>query len=373
MPDEVLESVTSQARSAGGRAAPIDGVLVVSFGGPRGPADVLPFLENVTAGRGIPRERLEVVAEHYFSRGGVSPINAETDAFIEAMRVQLAARGRGDVAVYSGNRNWSPTIAEALTTAAGDGRAHLAVVLTSAYSGYSSCRQYRENIADAAAQVEQPLRDRGLVLPRLSFVRPWGLQAEVVEAWGRLATGAVKALPADDVRLVFVAHSIPSSAARASGPPGEGGAYVRELTDLAGRVAEHVRGRVGSPVRWSIAYCSRSGLPQTPWLEPDISDELADLAAQGVRGVAAVPIGFVADHMEVVQDLDTVAAADASRLGIAWHRAPTLRDDPHVAGRLAELALAAGEQPGQCPRGCCAPVGRPGAPVADRAAAFEGR
>lgn len=393
MPGESETAAPTESRVADA----VDGILLVSFGGPRAPEDVMPFLERVTAGRGVPRERLELVAEHYFARGGVSPINAETAALVTALRTQLGARGREDVAVYLGNRNWSPGIDEALIQAAYDGRRHLAVVLTSAYSGYSSCRQYRENVADAVDRARDAVGEK---LPALSFVRPWGLQPEVVATWGRLATEATRAAlesaagassgdstgaptgavaaegesGACETRLVFVAHSIPLAANRASGPPDDGGAYVRELTRLAELIAAHVATEVGRSIPWSLAYCSRSGPPSQPWLEPDISDALAELAGQGVRSVAAVPIGFVADHMEVVQDLDTVAAADAATLGLAWHRAPTLRDDPAVAACLTDLALAAGEAAAPCPAGCCAPIARPGAPsTADtRAAAFEG-
>lgn len=373
VPTERLEGGVSDPR-------PIDGVLLVSFGGPRGPGDVMPFLEKVTAGRGVPRERLELVAEHYLARGGVSPINAETEALVARLREELASRGRDDVGVYLGNRNWPPLLGEALEQAAAEGRRHLAVVLTSAYSGYSSCRQYRENVAEALTAVA----GQGGDTPQLSFVRPWGLEPEVVSAWARLAAPATRAaldaLGAErdeeqasaQARLVFVAHSIPESAARTAGPPGNGGAYVREVRQVCAQVAALLEPQVGARLEWSLAYCSRSGPPSVPWLEPDISDELAALAGQGVRSVACVPVGFVADHMEVAQDLDTVAAADAARLGIAWHRAPTLRDDPQVAARLTGLALAAGESPAVCPAGCCAPIGRPGAPPPERSAAFEG-
>lgn len=354
-------------------AEPIDGVLLVSFGGPRGPADVMPFLEKVTAGRDVPRERLEVVAEHYLARGGVSPINAETEALVTRLGEELVSRGRDDMGVYLGNRNWPPLLDEALAQAAAEGRKHLAVVLTSAYSGYSSCRQYRENIAEALAARAGEAGGT----PRLSFVRPWGLEAEIVSAWARLAAPAARAaLEAQQdparVRLVFVAHSIPEAAARTAGPPGDGGAYVAEIREVCAEIAALLEPQIGRRIEWSLAYCSRSGPPAVKWLEPDISDELAALAGQGVQSVACVPVGFVADHMEVVQDLDTVAAADAAHLGISWHRAPTLRDDPQVAARLVDLALAAGDRPGLCPAGCCAPIGRPGAPSPVRAAAFEG-
>ncbi len=350
---------------------PIDGVLLVSFGGPRGPAEVMPFLERVTAGRGIPRARLLEVAEHYNARGGVSPINAETAAQARALGAALARQAGRPVPVFTGNRNWTPGIGDALRAAAQAGCRHLAVLLTSAYPGYSGCRQYRENVAAALAELPGGLR-----APALSFVPPWGLGDPVVQAWTRLTVQSLRRLAASSPHalgaiaphIVFVAHSVPMPAAITAGPPQAPGAYVRELRELSGQVIAGVSESAGLRPDWSLAYCSRSGRPGSPWLEPDICDELAALAARGVRAVAAIPIGFVADHMEVVEDLDSEAAGVAAGLGIAWDRAPTLRDDAQVAGYLAGLARAAGRSPGFCQRGCCPPAG-PGA--AARPAAFE--
>lgn len=368
----------SPAQTAKHRApsTDVDGVLLVSFGGPRVPEDVVPFLENVTAGRGIPRERLEVVGEHYFARGGASPINDETDALADAIREALATQGRPEVGVYVGNRNWDPYIDDAVQRAVADGVTHLAVVVTSAYSGYSSCRQYREDVA----AVINRAREANRALPRFSYVRPWGLQPSVLDTWGRRTTAVASAALTDverpeQVRIVFVAHSLPTSAARTSGPVDAPGAYERELNAVAGYAAARAARETGTELDWELTWCSRSGRPEQPWLVPDISDALVGLAGQGVTSVAVVPIGFVADHMEVVQDLDTDAAATADRLGIAFHRAETLRAEPEVAATLAELALAAGAAPGLCPPGCCRAPARPasmdGPGPAPRPAAFE--
>lgn len=357
-----------------------DAVLLVSFGGPRGPDDVIPFLENVTAGRGIPKARLEVVGEHYFARGGVSPINDETEALAQAMRVALAERG-AELPVYVGNRNWTPTIDEAFERAASEGRRHLAVVVTSAYSGYSSCRQYREDVAASLRRATETRARGGRVgtvggasLPHLSYVRPWGLADPVVDTWAArtravLSSALADAGAPDRARIVFVAHSIPDRAAVSSGPPDRRGAYVRQLTEVAARSAADANRALGAEVAWELVYCSRSGSPEVPWLEPDVNDALVSLAGEGVRSVAMVPIGFVADHMEVVWDLDTEAAATAAECGITVHRAPTLRNEPAVAALLVNLALAAGRNPGFCPRGCCAAPQRPGSST--RPAAFE--
>ncbi|WP_208302263.1 ferrochelatase [Dermatophilus congolensis] len=352
-------------------AGMIDGIVLVSFGGPRGEADVVPFLENVTAGRGVPRERLMVVGEHYFARGGVSPINAETQAQAEAMRSALERAGRGDVPVFVGNRNWDPYVHEALLAASQAGVRRAAVVVTSAYSGYSSCRQYREDIAAAVARLEAA----GERVPELVYVRPWGLEPVVVAAWQRRAVEFVGRavqgdVSLDEVRVLFVAHSIPEGAAVHSGPQGNPRTYERELMAVAHSCAQAVEESLGAQPGWDLVFCSRSGRPEQPWLVPDINDAITALQGSGVRSVVLVPIGFVADHMEVVQDLDTEAADTAAGIGVEFLRAPTLRDEQAVAQRLAELALNAGQEPGLCQVDCCLAPLRPGTqrPVA----AFEG-
>jgi ferrochelatase len=361
-------------------AAPYDGVLLLSFGGPERPADVLPFLENVTRGRGIPRERLDVVAEHYLRFGGRSPINDQNRALLAALRAELDARGL-HLPLYWGNRNWDPYLLAALRQARADGVRRLCVILTSAYSSYSSCRQYREDLAAAllALASEGGVPD----VPEVDKVRHYynhpGFVAAVTDA---VLDGLAK-LPDDareGARLVFVTHSVPTAMNDTAGP--DGGRYERQHRDVAATVgtavAERLRGRGadagagnGSPEpAWDLVYCSRSGPPDQPWLEPDINDHLRALHARGVPGVVVVPVGFVSDHMEVVFDLDTEARETAEDLGLPFVRAATVGTDPRFVSALVDLVLeraslargetrrqpAAGELGASwavCPAGCC--------------------
>jgi ferrochelatase len=299
-------------------AAGYDAVLLVSFGGPEGPDDVIPFLRNVTAGRDVPAERLAAVAEHYDAFGGVSPINAQNRALVSTLAVELAPRR-----VYWGNRNWAPYLPETLAQMRADGVRRAAVFLTSAYSSYSSCRQYREDLAAAhpgALQLEKL---------RAYYNHPGFIaaQAEQVAALGeRLAPEAV---------LLFTAHSIPEASARTSGP--NGGAYPAQLAEAARLVAERVREQTGWQGAYEVAWQSRSGPPSVPWLEPDVNDRLESLAAQGVTDVAAVPIGFISDHVEVRYDLDTEAAATAARVGIRFARAGTVSANRSFVRMVREL------------------------------------
>jgi ferrochelatase len=342
---------------------PYDALLLVSFGGPEKPDDVVPFLENVTRGRGIPRERLEQVGEHYFQFGGRSPINDQNRALLAALREDFAGHGL-DLPVYWGNRNWDPYLTDALTQMRDDGITRAACFVTSAYSSYSGCRQYRENLAEAAAAVQgAPVLDK----LRTYYNHP-GFVGPVVDA----VLAALAELPAelrDECRLVFVTHSIPDTMNDVSGPAG--GAYVAQHRSVADLVAELVRREVTRPVPHDLVYCSRSGPPSVPWLEPDVNDHLEALAEQGVPGVVLVPVGFVSDHMEVIYDLDTEALATAERLGMAAVRAATPGVDPRFVGLVRELLLeraatergepvgrtALGSLPAghdRCPIGCCA-------------------
>jgi protoporphyrin/coproporphyrin ferrochelatase len=310
---------------------PYDAFLLISFGGPEGPDDVMPFLENVTRGRNVPRARLEAVAEHYLAFGGVSPINEQCRELIAALDLPLP--------VYWGNRNWTPYLTDTVRdmTAAGVRRA-LAFV-TSAYRSYSSCRQYLEDIERARAEVgpDAPVIDKiQRFYDHPGFIGPF---AENVRA-------ALAGLP-PDAHVVFTAHSIPVAMAELAGPGG--GRYVAELT-RAGELAAEQAGFHGP---WSLAYSSRSGPPSQSWLEPDINDHLAALAKDGVTAVAVVPIGFVSDHMEVRHDLDVEAAQTARSLGLAFARAatPGVRLAPMI-GELVRGHLADGP-PLPCPAGCC--------------------
>ncbi|WP_183100333.1 ferrochelatase [Nocardioides pelophilus] len=322
-----------------------DAILLLSFGGPEGPDDVVPFLENVTRGRGIPRERLAQVGQHYFLFGGKSPINDQNKALIAALEADLAAAGI-DLPVYWGNRNWDPFLVDTVRQMAADGRRRVACVATSAYSSWSGCRQYRDNIEAAVAEVPDA--------PRIDKVRWFAHHPGFVAAVVDRTVEALSALPTelqDDARLVFVTHSIPITMNDESGP--DGGAYLAQHLDVAAAVAERVAAATGRDRLHELVFCSRSGSPHTPWLEPDVNDRLEELAGEGVRAVVLVPVGFVSDHMEVVYDLDTEALATAERLGIEARRAGTAGVDPRFVAALRELAL---EQPIEaCPAHCCLP------------------
>ncbi|MEU6484160.1 ferrochelatase [Streptomyces sp. NPDC046887] len=364
--------------------APYDALLLLSFGGPEGPDDVVPFLENVTRGRGIPTERLREVGQHYFLFGGVSPINDQNRALLAALRKDFADAGL-DLPVYWGNRNWAPYLTDALREMVRDGRRHIAVLATSAYASYSGCRQYRENLADALATLEA----EGLPLPRVDklrhyfnhpgFVRPMidGVLRSLAELDEEVRAGA---------HLAFTTHSIPTASADTSGPVGEhgeGGAYVAEHLDTARLIADAVRQETGVEHPWQLVYQSRSGAPHIPWLEPDICDHLEELHGVGAPAVVMVPIGFVSDHMEVLYDLDTEATAKAAELGLPVRRSATVGDDPRFAAAVRDLLLerAAAERGSApercalgslgpshdlCPVGCCpARSERPAAAGAD--------
>ncbi|HYO38831.1 MAG TPA: ferrochelatase [Nocardioidaceae bacterium] len=346
--------------------APYDAVLLVSFGGPEKPEDVLPFLENVTRGRGIPRERLEEVGEHYHLFGGRSPINDQNRRFRAATEEDLRSNGI-DVPVYWGNRNWDPYLADALAAMQADGVRRAAVLVTSAYSSYSGCRQYREDLAAAVGSLNP---DRGPV-PRLDRLRHYYNHPGFVEPMVDATLSALADLPdaaRRDASVLFVTHSVPESMNDTAGP--HGGAYVAQHRAVAEEVGERVRQQTGHRYPSELVYCSRSGPPQVPWLEPDVNDRIEELAASGVAGVVVVPIGFVSDHMEVIYDLDTEASATAEKAGIAFARAATAGLDPRFVSMVRDLlveraavergeeaprATVGGQSPSWdlCPAGCC--------------------
>ncbi len=310
---------------------PYDALLLVSFGGPEGPGDVLPFLENVTRGRGIPRERLEEVGQHYYLFGGRSPINDQCREFIAAVEADFAAHGV-DLPIYWGNRNWDPYLTDTLAAMAADGVRRAACFVTSAYSSYSGCRQYRENLYDAVRTVEGA--------PALDKLRHYFNHPGFVRANADATVAALGRLPADErdqARFVFVTHSIPTTMAESAGP--EGDAYVDQHRSTAHLVAAAVTARTGVERGWDLTYCSRSGAPQTPWLEPDVNDHLEKLSAAGTTAVVVVPIGFISDHMEVVYDLDTEAQETAERLGLAFARAATAGVHPAFVAAVRDLVL----------------------------------
>ncbi|MFF3068295.1 ferrochelatase [Kitasatospora sp. NPDC057936] len=325
-------------------AAPYDALLLLSFGGPEAPEDVVPFLENVTRGRGIPKERLKEVGKHYFMFGGVSPINGQNRELLAALRKDFADHGL-DLPVYWGNRNWAPYLTDTLREMAADGHRRIAVLATSAYAGYSGCRQYRENLADALAV----LADEGGPELRVDKLRHFYNHPGFVGPMAEATVAALEWLPAgvrDGARLAFTTHSIPDAMAETSGAPDDpargesGGAYVAQHLDVARLVVEAVAERTGVAGRpWELVYQSRSGAPHIPWLEPDICDHLEAQHADGAPAVVMVPIGFVSDHMEVKYDLDTEAVAKAAELGLPVARAATVGADPRFTAAVRELVL----------------------------------
>ena len=303
--------------------------MIVSFGGPEGHDDVLPFLRNVTEGRGVSDERLAAVAEHYHLFGGVSPINQCNRDLIAALTQELARRGV-ELPVYWGNRNWSPHLADTVAQMRDDGVSRAIAFVTSAFGSYSGCRQYAEDIVTARTAV-------GSDAPELQKLPPFWNQEGFLSAMADNLGGTRKAEPTAPV--VFTAHSIPHSMA-ATAP------YVAQLTEACRRVAN-----LTGTAQWSLAYQSRSGPPHVPWLEPDIGDELGRLAEEGADSVIVVPIGFVADHMEVIYDLDVEARQRAEELGLEFTRVPTVGTHPAFVSMIADLVLGAPRPP--CPADCC--------------------
>lgn len=314
-----------------------DAILLLGFGGPEAQEHVLPFLRNVTAGRGIPDERLEEVAHHYRHFGGVSPINEQNRVLRAALEAELAQRGHG-LPVYWGNRNWMPYLDEALQQAYDDGHRTILTIATSAYSSYSSCRQYREDLADAVeatgldGRVEiDKVRDffdhSGFAAPFIDGIRD-GIRTLAAQGITNLA---------DDVEILFSTHSIPNADADRSGAPedgfGPGGAYLAQHLALA----EYIVDELGSVAPWQLVFQSRSGPPQVPWLEPDINDVIAELPARGRKAVLIVPLGFVSDHMEVLWDLDTEAMETAGEHGLVAVRTASPGTHPAFVAGLADL------------------------------------
>ncbi len=327
-----------------------DAILVVSFGGPEGTDDVIPFLENVTRGRNVPRERLEEVAHHYEMFGGVSPINAQNRALIAALRVELDAVGI-DLPIYFGNRNWDPFLADALREMADDGVERTIAFFTSAYSSYSGCRQYREDLYNAQ-QVVGP-RAPEVLKTRVFYNHPGWIQANADHVRAALAE-----LPADaaSTHVAFTAHSIPVAMAKAC-------RYEDQLRESARLVAEAV-----GATDTELVYQSRSGPPHVPWLEPDILDHLRTVSERGVENVVISPIGFVSDHLEVLFDLDVEAREVGVELGINLARASTASTHPAFVSMIRELIeerlrdsperLALGRYAAShdvCPVDCCLP------------------
>jgi ferrochelatase len=311
----------------------VDALLVLSFGGPERLADVRPFLENVTRGRGVPPERLDAVEEHYRHFGGVSPLNARNRELVAAVRE------RTPLPVYFGNRNWHPMVEDTVAEMARDGVRRALVFATSAYGGYSACRQYHEDIARARAAVGEKGYGCGSVtVPDLVKLRHFFDHPAFVAANADAVRAARATLPAevrDAARVVFTAHSVPTAADAAAGTPEDGGhRYSRQVAEAARLAADELG--IGLDA-YDVVWQSRSGPPQVPWLEPDVVDHLDGLHAARVPAVVVAPIGFVSDHVEVVWDLDTEARERAAELGMAFARAATAGPDPRFADMVVEL------------------------------------
>jgi ferrochelatase len=320
-------------------STPYDALLVVSFGGPEGMDDVIPFLENVLRGRNVPRERMLQVAHHYELFGGVSPINQQNRDLIEALEKELQRRGP-KLPIYWGNRNWHPMLVDTLRRMSSDGIRNALAFVTSAYSSYSSCRQYLQNISDAQAEV-------GPGAPRVEKLRafynhPLFIEANVDQiraAWQQLDD-------AGSAQLVFTAHSIPESMAANSN-------YAAQLAEAGSLIAQAL-----NIENWQVVYQSRSGSPSQPWLGPDVCEHLKVLAGGGVTNVVVAPIGFVSDHMEVVYDLDVEAQSVAKDLGMNMARARTAGTHPAFVRMIRELMLERinNESPPLiCAPDCCLP------------------
>jgi protoporphyrin/coproporphyrin ferrochelatase len=323
-----------------------DALLVVSFGGPEGMDDVIPFLENVLRGRNVPRERMLSVSHHYEMFGGVSPINQQNRNLIAALKQDLDTHGP-KLPIYWGNRNWHPLLSDTLRQMTADGVRNALAFVTSAYSSYSSCRQYRENIASAQATVgpEAPHVDK----LRAFYNHPLFIQANVDHirsAWSRLDSDS-------DAQLVFTAHSIPETMAANC-------EYVAQLQEAGSLIAAEL-----GIEQWQVVYQSRSGSPMQPWLGPDINDHLRELHSKGTGAVVVAPIGFVSDHMEIVYDLDFEAQNLANELGIKMVRAATAGTHPAFVKMIRELIVermynepprflgSRGPVHDVCPADCC--------------------
>lgn len=325
-----------------------DALLVLSFGGPNGPDDVIPFLENVLRGRNVPRERMLEVAEHYYHFGGKSPINEQNLALIAELRKAVPLR------VYFGNRNWTPYVADALRELHQDGHRNIAVFATSAFGSWSGCRQYREDMIKALAETGLA---NDLTLTKLPL---FSLRDEFIAVMtDRVREAAAQLNDAEE--LVFTAHSIPMSMAQ-TGP------YVPQLEEASRRVAE----AAGFAGRWKLVYQSRSGPPTQPWLEPDVCDYIK---ASGKKSLIICPIGFISDHMEVMYDLDTEAKDLCTELGIQMVRAGTAGTHPQFVELIAKLVAEGQGSPhdARCFGDCCPTPQRPPSVQPPPAAPATGR
>ena len=326
-----------------------DAILLVAFGGPERPADVIPFLENVLRGRNVPRDRMMEVAEHYYHFGGVSPINQQMRELVALLEAELRERGPR-LPVYWGNRNWAPMLGDTVRKMRDDGVRRAAAFVMSAYSSYSGCRQYLEDIARARETA-------GVGAPEIDKLRLFFNHPGFIEPVADRVRAALAKLP--NASLVYTAHSVPVSMAATS-------QYEAQLKEACRLVSEKLERR-----DWRLVYQSRSGPPSQPWLGPDIGEYLRGLPASGAREVVVAPIGFISDHMEVLYDLDTEASALCRELGLHFVRAATVGNDPAFVSMIRELVLErmrelpprwlgnGGPSRDACEPDCCAPPRRP--------------
>lgn len=343
--------------------APYDAVLLLSFGGPTGPDDVMPFLRRVTAGRGVPDERLALVAEHYRARGGTSPISAENARLRDDLQAELRRRGH-ELPVLRADRHTAPLVVDALREAHVLGAHRVVTVVTSAYPSYSGCRQYREDLATGWAAA----RDEGIVV-EVDKLAPYAALPAFRAAQARLlgeALAELADLPDEQVAVLFVTHSIPLTMDELSGPgDGPGHAYTSAHLRVAEDVLDRVTAATGRSPAGELVFCSRSGPPSQEWLEPDVNAAIRAAAEAGARAVVVAPIGFLSDHMEVVNDLDTEAAATAAEVGLRFVRVPTAGRTPELVAGLVDLLEARAAEargipdavlldlPSDCAAGCC--------------------
>ena len=337
-----------------------DAILVVSFGGPESKEEVIPFLENVLRRRNVPRERMLAVAEHYYQFDGKSPINQQTRELIAALEAELE-RGGPKLPIYWGNRNWPPLLPDTLRKMQGDGVRRALAFVTSAYSSYSSCRQYREDIARARSEV-------GPGAPEVDKLRAFFNHPAYVEATVERVRDALQAVPADargNVQIVYTAHSIPASMANTCD-------YVKQLEEVRRLISEALGYQNDAQTHDALVYQSRSGAPGQPWLEPDVLDYLRQVkAGNPASAVVLAPIGFISDHMEVLYDLDVEARQVCDALGLAMTRAKTVGVHPKFVGMIRELILermnpgterralgSLGPRADICAEDCCPGTGR---------------
>lgn len=353
-----------------------DAIMLLGFGGPEGPDEVVPFLKRVTAGRGIPDERLVEVGEHYFTLGGVSPLNAQNRALRDALSDAIAQRLPSPMPIVLAHRNSAPLVLDVLRELVDTGARRILGVATATYSGYSACRQYREDLALAqqALQAEHP--ELALDLRKMPPYYDIPAFATTIAALAQSSLPSDVDLASPTTRIVFTTHSIPTSMASASGPDGDG--YLSQHRWVAERVVGEIQRLTGVTKEWDLVFQSRSGPPHIPWLEPDVNDALASYARDGADTIILIPLGFISDHMEVIWDLDTQARQSAHDLDLRLVRTPTVGTHPAFVADLADRIVAtisAGPTeacPGDSCYGDCCLNPRSQSPAAPSAAPTQG-